>query len=56
MSPTARVSAEKTTLRPSGEKSGDSGSSTMSRSISCSISRVTTFWMTSDLYLFRRTK
>ena len=56
MSPTPSRRAAKATVRPSGEKSGDSGSSTISRSIRCSISRDTTFCTTSERCLPFRTK
>src|SRR5438309_417531 len=47
MSPTAPWSPAKTTFLPSGEKSGDSGSSTVLISILSSTFLVSTFWMTS---------
>ena len=56
MSPTAFCSAEKTSWRPFGEKSGDSGASTIGRSMISSVSRVTTFWSISDRYFPLRTK
>jgi hypothetical protein len=44
MSPVPPCSAAKATLRPSGEMSGDSGSSTVRMSMRRSMSRLSTFW------------
>src|SRR5919201_4804976 len=55
-SPTAPCNPAKTTFLPSGEKSGDSGSSTVLISIISSTFLVNTFWMTSVRVFSRRTK
>src|SRR3954464_11175541 len=56
MSPTAPCKPAKTIFLPSGEKSGDSGSSTVLISILSSIFLVRTFSMTSVRVFSRRTK
>ena len=56
MSPVPPCSAAKTTRRPSGEMSGDSGSSTVRISMRCSIFRLRTFCRISVLDFSVRAK
>ena len=56
MSPVASFSAANATCVPSGEKLGDSGSSTVFISMRCSILPVSTFWTISVRCFSVRTK